>query len=108
MNAWLWLAIAIAFEVSGTMSLKLSTGLTKTLPSILTAVFYLISFSALSIALKKLEVGVAYAIWSGVGTACIATLGILFLGESISTIKIIGILSIIVGAIILNIANNVH
>ncbi len=108
MNTWIWLIFAIIFEVSGTTCLKLSVGLSKLIPSLLTGVFYVISFSMLAFALKKMEVGLAYAIWSGLGTGLIALVGILYFGESISLIKVISLILIIAGVIGLNLAGGTH
>ena len=75
MMGWIYLLSAILLEVSGTMSMKLSEGLTKTIPSILIFIFYGLSLSLLTLALKSIPVSVAYAIWSGIGTALIAVIG---------------------------------
>lgn len=96
---WLYLAAAILFEVAGTTSMKLSNGLTRPLPSILIFVFYAISFTALSLALKKIPVSTAYAIWSGVGTALIAAIGIIYFREALSFIKLVCIGLIVIGVI---------
>jgi small multidrug resistance pump len=63
---WIYLIIAILTEVAGTTALKLSQGLTKIIPAIAMAIFYIVSFIFLAFALKKIEVGTAYAIWSGI------------------------------------------
>src|SRR3989338_1998353 len=69
-----WLLLAIVLEVCGTTSMKLSEGFAKLLPSILIFVFYGLSFASLTIALKSIDVSIAYAVWSGVGTALIAAI----------------------------------
>ena len=69
MHPWLLLVSAIALEVAGTTSMKLSQGFTRLVPSVLLFVCYVASFVALTLALKKIEVSVAYAVWAGVGTA---------------------------------------
>jgi small multidrug resistance pump len=94
---WLYLAVAILLEVAGTTSMKLSDGLTRLLPSILIFVFYAISFTALSLALKKIPVSIAYAIWSGAGTALIAAIGIIYFRETLSFIKLAYIGLIVIG-----------
>ncbi|GHA15162.1 hypothetical protein GCM10010389_62230 [Streptomyces echinoruber] len=68
----------------------------------MTALGYLVSFALLAQTLKTVPVGTAYAIWSGVGTAAIATIGILFLGEGMTTLKALGIALIILGVVVLN------
>ncbi|MFJ9640462.1 DMT family transporter [Streptomyces sp. NPDC101178] len=96
------LAAAIAAEVAGTTAMKYSEGFTRLWPSIGTAVGYLIAFTLLAQTLKTLSVGTAYAIWAGVGTAAVALIGILFLGESTSLVKIVGVGLIVVGVVVLN------
>jgi len=66
--------------------MKLSEGLTKTLPSVLLFVFYTLSFGMLTLALKRIEVSVAYAVWSGVGTALIASIGVLWFKEPMTAL----------------------
>ncbi|ALC30551.1 multidrug efflux SMR transporter [Streptomyces bacillaris] len=96
------LAAAIAAEVAGTTAMKYSEGFTRLWPSIGTAVGYLIAFTLLAQTLKTLSVGTAYAIWAGVGTAAVALIGILFMGESSSLVKIVGVGLIVVGVVVLN------
>lgn len=102
MNPWLALAGAIALEVSGTVSMKLSDGFTKLVPSVLIFVFYVASFAVLTLALKKIDVGVAYAIWAGAGTALIAVIGVLYFKEPFSLLKAFSIVLIIAGVVGLN------
>lgn len=99
---YLLLAAAIAAEVAGTTAMKYSDGFSKLWPSLLTAVGYIVSFALLAQTLKTISVGTAYAIWSGVGTAAIATIGILFLGEGMTVAKATGIALIIIGVVVLN------
>jgi small multidrug resistance pump len=106
--SWVLLAGAIFFEVAGTTCLKISDGFSRLLPAILMFVFYIASLSLLSFALKKIEVGIAYAIWSGVGTATITLIGIAFFSESMNILKIAGILLVIAGVTILNLAGSPH
>ena len=102
MTHWLFLAGAIALEVAGTTSMKLSQGFTRLAPSVLIFVFYSASFVALTFALKKIEVSVAYAVWSGIGTALIAAIGILYFREEATALKFISLLLIIIGVVGLN------
>jgi small multidrug resistance pump len=106
--SWILLAGAILFEVAGTTCLKISDGFSKLLPVVLMFIFYAASMYLLSIVLKKIEVGIAYAIWSGVGTATITLIGIVFFGEGMNIIKIGGILLVIAGVTILNLAGSPH
>ncbi|PAZ13019.1 ligand-binding protein SH3 [Streptomyces sp. SA15] len=99
---YLMLAGAIAAEVAATTAMKYTDGFTKLLPSLLTALGYVVSFALLAQTLKTVSVGTAYAIWSGVGTAAIATIGIAFLGEGMTATKAAGIALIIVGVVVLN------
>ena len=89
MNSWIALAGAIALEVSGTISMKLSDGFSRPLPSILIFVFYAASFTMLTLALKKIDVSVAYAIWAGAGTALIVIVGVLYFREPLSVLKVL-------------------
>ena len=104
MQHWFFLAGAILLEVAGTTSMKLSAGFTKLVPSVLLFVFYAASFVALALALKKIEVSVAYAIWAGVGTALIAVIGILYFREAVTALKLISILLVIAGVVGLNLS----
>lgn len=101
---WIYLILAILFEVSGTTNMKLSQGFTRPIPSILIFVFYSISFAFLTLALKKIDISVAYAIWSGLGTALIATIGILWFEESLSVFKLTSISLVIAGVVGLNLS----
>ncbi|WGV28487.1 DMT family transporter [Halotia branconii] len=100
--SWIYLIAAIMFEVSGTTCMKLSEGFTKIVPSILIFVFYGICFTFLTLALKRLEVSVAYAVWSGLGTVLIASIGIIWFRESFTLIKFLSIALIIIGVIGIN------
>ncbi|MDO3649272.1 DMT family transporter [Nocardia mangyaensis] len=98
----LFLALAIATEVTATVSLKLSEGFTKLVPSIVVVLGYGAAFFFLSQALKRgLAIGVAYGIWSAVGVAAIATIGVLFLGERLTLIQVGGIGLVILGVLAL-------
>ncbi|GAB2944051.1 multidrug efflux SMR transporter [Nonomuraea fastidiosa] len=103
--AWLLLALAIASEVIATSALKLSNGLSHLGWSIVVAAGYLTSFALLARVLKlQLDMGTAYAVWSGAGTAAIALIGAAFMGETLTALKIGGILLIIAGVVLLNLA----
>ncbi|MGN9845800.1 DMT family transporter [Nonomuraea sp. H19] len=103
--AWLLLAAAIASEVLATSALKLSNGFTHLGWTLAVATGYITSFALLAQALKlHLDMGTAYAIWSGAGTAAIALIGAAFMGETLTPLKIGGILLIIGGVVVLNLA----
>ena len=106
--SWLYLVLAIVLEVSGTTSMKWSQGFTQTLPSVLMFLFYGLSLSALTLALKTIDVSVAYAVWSGLGTALIATVGVLWLKEPLNTLKIASLMLIIIGVIGLHLSGDEH
>ena len=100
----LLLSAAITAEVIATVSLKASDGFSRPIPSAITAVGYLISFWLLALVLKELSVGTTYAIWSAVGTAAVALIGIAAYGESASVLKIASLGLIVLGVIGLNAA----
>jgi len=101
---WLLLALAIVLEVAGTTAMKYSNGLSNLIPSLLMSLFYVLSIVALAFALKKIELSIAYAIWAGMGTAIIAMLGIFYFQESVSAMKVISVLLIVVGVVGLNLS----
>lgn len=105
---WFYLVLAILSEVAGTACMKLSAGFTKTLPSVLMWVFYAVCFAFLALTLKKIDVGVAYAIWSGVGTAIIAAVGIIYFREPLTMMRAIGLITIIAGVVVLNLSGGSH
>lgn len=103
---WIYLALAIGFEIAGTVNLKLSDGLSRLWPTIAVGVLYILSFTSLSFALKTVALGMAYAIWSAVGIMSIAAIGILWFDEPASMIKLIAIALIIAGVVLLQLASN--
>lgn len=105
---WFYLACAILLEVTGTTSMKLSHGFTRIVPSVLIFVFYGSSFVALTFALKKIDVSVAYAVWSGIGTAAITVIGIAYFHEPATVVKGLSILLIIIGVVGLNLSGIKH
>jgi small multidrug resistance pump len=92
-----YLAAAIVLEICGTTSLKLSDGFTRVGPSGAVVVFYIASFVLLSLALRGIELSIAYAVWSGVGTALVATIGIVWFGESAGAWKLFCLALIVLG-----------
>ncbi|MEV7404254.1 multidrug efflux SMR transporter [Streptomyces sp. NPDC091267] len=97
------LAAAIAAEVAGTTAMKYSEGFTRLWPSLITVVGYLLAFSLLAQTLKTMSMGTAYAIWAGIGTAAVAVIGVLFMGESGSPVKVAGIVLVVAGVVVLNV-----
>jgi len=102
--SWFYLLAAILLEVCGTTCMKLSQGFTRLVPSVLLFVFYGVSFGAVTLAIKRIEVSTAYAIWSGVGTALIAVVGMFWFKESIGVVKVASLTLIILGIIGLNLS----
>lgn len=97
--SWFYLTLAIIMEVVGTAAMKLSHGFTKVVPSILMMVFYGLSFAFLTLAVKKIDVSLGYAIWAGIATALIAIVGIFYFKEPATVIKIASIALIVLGVI---------
>ncbi|GAB2667376.1 DMT family transporter [Nocardia goodfellowii] len=98
----LLLALAIVSEITATISLKLSEGFSKLVPSIIVVIGYCAAFFFLSQALKRgMSIGIAYGIWSAIGVAAVATIGALFLDERLTLIQIGGIGLVILGVLAL-------
>ncbi len=97
--SWIYLILAIVLEVSGTTCMKVSHGFTRMLPSVLMFIFYGLSIASLTMALKRIEVSVAYAVWSAVGTALIASIGILWFRETLNLMKVASLALIILGVV---------
>nr|WP_217439414.1 MULTISPECIES: multidrug efflux SMR transporter [unclassified Myxococcus] len=93
---------AIACEVVATSLLKSTQGFTRLWPTVGCLSGYAVAFLLLAQAVKQVPVGVAYAMWSGLGTAAIVTIGVIFLDEPLSTTKVIGVALIIGGVVLLN------
>ncbi len=100
---WLYLGTAIVAEVIGTSFLKSSEGFTRVLPSLVVIVSYAAAFYLLSLTLKTLPVGIAYAVWSGVGVALIAAIGAVVFGQTLDLAGIAGIALIVAGVIVINV-----
>ncbi len=102
--AWVIVITAGVFETGFAVFLKMSHGLTKPWPTVGFAICALISFGLLTLALKHLEVGAAYAVWTGIGAAGAAAIGMAVLGDPVSTIKMVSIGLILCGVIGLNLS----
>lgn len=102
--AWLFLAGAIAFEVFGTVMLKVSEGFTRVLPAIAVVAGYILSFGLLGLALRSIGLSTAYAIWAGVGTVGVAIAGVVIFGENLPWLGVVGIALVVAGVILLNLA----
>jgi len=104
--SWLILFLAGIFEVVWAIGLKYTHGFTKVTPTIFTIVAMIISFYLLSLALKSLPLGTAYAIWVGIGTIGTVIAGVILFSEPTSTIRIVSIILILVGIIGLKLSTN--
>jgi small multidrug resistance pump len=96
---WLYLVLAIIFEVSGTTCMKLSEGFTRIVPTLFIFIFYALSFTFVTLTVKVLPLGLTYAVWSAIGTASITIVGIFWFGEGINIVKTISLLFIIIGVV---------
>jgi small multidrug resistance pump len=102
MQKWLVLSLAILSEVMATTALKASDGFTRLVPSVIVMLGYGTSFYLLSIALKAIPVGVAYALWSGIGIALITLIGWKYYGQKLDGAGLLGLALILTGIFILN------
>lgn len=101
-NPWILLLIGVGLEVVATTSLKLSQGFTRLWPSVAFVIFFAFGFYLFSLCIKHIEMGIAYAVWAGLGIGLITVVGIIFFSEEISLLKFLAITLIIAGAVILN------
>ncbi|MDI3324360.1 multidrug efflux SMR transporter [Pontibacterium granulatum] len=106
MKNWLFLTVAIASEVVATTALKSSEGFTRFLPSLLVVVGYGVAFYALSLTLRTIPLGVAYAVWSGLGIVAVSVLALMLYGQKLDMPAIIGIALIVLGVIVINVFSN--
>lgn len=97
--AWLTILAAGLFETGFAVALKLSHGMTRPWPTAAFAVCALASFGLLTIALRRLEVGAAYAVWTGIGAAGTAVVGMALLGDAVSALKLVSIGLVVAGVI---------
>jgi len=99
---YLWLAFAIVSEVIGTSALKASQEFTRPLPSLITAAAFLCAFYCLSLTLRTIPVGVAYAIWSGVGIVLISLIAFALFGQRLDAPALAGMALIVAGVLVIN------
>jgi small multidrug resistance pump len=102
MLAWIYLSAAITTEVIGTVFLRFTDGFTRPAPSAVVIVTYVASLWLTALALKGLEISLAYAVWAGVGTAAIAVIGMAAMGETVNGLKLASIALVIGGVVGLN------
>jgi multidrug transporter EmrE-like cation transporter len=105
MNTYIILFLAILSEVVGTTALKFSEGFTKLIPSVIVTVGYGLSFYLLALVLKSMPIGVAYAIWSGVGLVLTVVVGIVLWNETLDWARAAGILLILIGIYLINVVS---
>jgi small multidrug resistance pump len=103
MQQWIFLSVAIVSEVVATSALKASEGFSRLWPSLIVAAGYLSAFYFLSLTLKTIPVGVAYAIWSGAGVALIALIAWVFFGQALDAPAVVGLSLIVAGVVVLNV-----
>ena len=108
MTHWFYLALAIVFEVFATTMLKIAAGAPSWAPGLAVAVGYGAAFVCLGLALRVLPVGVAYAIWSGVGTALVALVGWAAFGQKLTLAGATGIALIIAGVVVVQFNSTAH
>lgn len=104
LKVWMLLILSICMEVTGTSCIKMSAGFTKLLPTVGVFVLYGLSFWGLAVVVKNIDLSTAYAVWSGLGTALVALVGIMFFGDHVTGLKVLSIGLIIAGVIGLNMA----
>ena len=107
MSNWLFLGLAIFSEVLATSFLKSSEGFTKLWPSVIVFAGYMLAFYFLSLTLETIPIGVAYAIWSGVGVASITLVSVIAFDQKIDFSAVVGIGLIIIGVIVLRVFSDV-
>lgn len=107
MKNWLFLGVAIIAEVVATSSLKASEGFTKLWPSLIVLLGYAIAFYFLSLTLKSIPVGIAYAVWAGLGIVLISLAGWLFFGQRLDLASILGMALIVTGVVVINVFSKV-
>lgn len=101
-KAWLLLGLAVMFEIAGALGLRFSEGFTLLIPTVLALAAFGVALYLVSHVMKELPVSIAYPIWAGGGTAGVAIIGVLVLGESLTPLKALGIGLVMVGVILVN------
>lgn len=102
LNPFVLLLVAITTEIAGTTALRMSAGFTRLGPSAGVVVSYILSFYLYSLVIKRLPMGVAYAVWAGLGTAGVVLIGVLVWRDQLSIWQIFGIMLVVAGAVMLN------
>ena len=102
--AWFWLFLAGLLEIVWAFSMKLSDGFTRWLPSSITIVTVILSFGLLSVAMKSLPLGTAYVIWTGIGAVGAFAVGVGYLGEPLSLMRVAAALLVVAGVVLLKLS----
>lgn len=105
---YVFLFVAIVGEIIGTSALKASHGFTRLYPSLLTLGGYIITFYCLSLAVRTIPLGIAYAIWAGLGIAMMAIIGTVMFGQHLNYPTMVGIALILIGVVIVNLSSSAH
>ena len=103
MQQWIYLTVAIFSEVIATSALKATEGFSRLVPSLVVVAGYAAAFFFLSLTLRTIPVGIAYAVWAGAGVALIALIGWLFLGQNLDPPAILGLALIVAGVVVINV-----
>src|SRR6476646_4857276 len=102
LNPFMLLLVAISTEIAGTTALRMSAGFKRLWPSADVVVSYILSFYLYSLVIKQIPMGVAYAVWAGLGTAGVVLIGVLVWRDTLSIWQILGIMMVVAGAVMLN------
>mgnify|MGYP003668995348 CR=1 FL=1 len=101
-SVWLLLGIAVAFEIAGAIGLRFSEGFTVMLPTVVALSAFAVALYLVSRVMKTLPVSIAYPVWAGGGTAGVALIGILALGEELNVAKAVGVVLVVIGVVLVN------
>lgn len=101
-STWLLLGVAVAFEIAGALGLRFSEGFTLVLPTVAALAAFALALYLVSRVMKRLPVSIAYPVWAGGGTAGVALIGVLALGEELNAAKALGVVLVVVGVVIVN------
>lgn len=101
-TTWLLLGVAVAFEIAGAIGLRFSEGFTVMLPTVVALAAFAVALFLVSRVMKTLPVSIAYPVWAGGGTAGVALIGILALGEELNAAKAIGVALVVIGVVLVN------
>jgi small multidrug resistance pump len=104
-TTWLLLGFAVVLEISGALGLRFSAGFTLALPTLAALLAFTLALYLVSKVMKVLPVSIAYPVWAGGGTAGVALIGIVALGEPLNVLKALGLALVIVGVVLVNIVS---